>query len=510
VKIGGLLALGAVLLLPFVLRPKDNLIEGGGERVIVITPHNEAIRHEFGRAFREHVKAQTGRSVYVDWRTPGGSSEIMRYLASEYAASGERTSGADVLFGGGSHDFVVHASAGRLVDAGIVGAHPELFNDRVIPEKLGGQTLWDRGGRWIGTCLSGFGICYNRDSIARLRLKQPPSTWADLANPVYFGQIALADPTKSGSAVKAFEMIIQQQMNVRRAALIAQQADHNTPLEVAGPGAERAVAGGGAELASADELAVSEGWDHAMLLIRQIAGNARYFTDAASKIPLEVASGDAAAGMCIDFYGRFQSEVSQGGTPRAGFASPAGGTSMDADPIGMLRGAPSPSLAREFMEFVLSPEGQKLWNFRVGTPDGPDRYALRRLPILPTLYAPEYAASRSDPEVNPYDEARSFVYHEQWTGPLFRTIAFVVRVMCVDTEEELSAAWHALIAGGFPSEATARFADSSLVAYDTAVKTITTTLKAADPIAEVKLGNELVLGFRALYREVADLARAGR
>jgi len=74
----------------------------------------------------------------------------------------------------------------------------------------------------------------------------------------------------------------------------------------------------------------------------------------------------------------------------------------------------------------------------------------------------------------------------------------------------VAAAWRALIAAGFPSEATARFADSSLVAYDTAVKNISNTLKAADPIADVKLGNDLVLGFRALYREVADLARAGR
>jgi iron(III) transport system substrate-binding protein len=511
-RIGGLLALALVVSVPFLLRPKEDLLSGG-ETVIVVTPHNEAIRHEFGRAFREHVRARTGRAVSIDWRTPGGASEIARYIGSEYAASFETYwkkrlgkpwsakvassfqnpavdprgsgegelarraflesnvgSGADVLFGGGSHDFIVHAAAGRLVDSGAVRAHPELFRDDVIPEKLGGQPLWDRGGLWVGACLSGFGICYNRDSLARLAVP-PPAAWSDMALPAYLGQVALADPTKSASAVKAFEMIIQQQMN---------------------------------------ELGVSEGWDRAMLLIREIAANARYFTDSSSKIPLDVAAGDAAVGMCIDFYGRFQSESTQGGSSRLGFATPARGTSMDADPIGMLRGGPSPGLARELIEFVLSPEGQKLWDFRVGKSGGPERYALRRLPILPTLYTPPYNAYRSDPDVNPYEQGLSFVYHEEWTGPLFRAIAFVIRVMCVDTADELAQAWRALIEAGFPKEATARFGDRSLVGYEAVTKTIAAALRSADPVDEVKLGNTLVHGFRSLYGEVWMLARAGR
>ncbi len=53
---------------------------------MVLTPHNEAVRSEFGRAFRDHM-ARQGRSVEVDWRTPGGTAEIARYLTAEYAAS---------------------------------------------------------------------------------------------------------------------------------------------------------------------------------------------------------------------------------------------------------------------------------------------------------------------------------------------------------------------------------------------------------------------------------------
>ena len=51
--------------------------------------NNEAIRYEFGRAFRAHM-ARKGRNVEIDWRSPGGAAEIARTLASEFAASFER------------------------------------------------------------------------------------------------------------------------------------------------------------------------------------------------------------------------------------------------------------------------------------------------------------------------------------------------------------------------------------------------------------------------------------
>jgi hypothetical protein len=57
------------------------------DTVVVITPHNEAIRHEFALGFSDWYKARTGRTVFVDWRVIGGTSEIARYLEGEYVAS---------------------------------------------------------------------------------------------------------------------------------------------------------------------------------------------------------------------------------------------------------------------------------------------------------------------------------------------------------------------------------------------------------------------------------------
>lgn len=521
------LALVAVVLGPILLRPKTARGPHAGEQaLIIVTPHNEAIRSEFGRAFAAHYLAKTGERVRVDWRTPGGTSEIGRYVASEYLAAfqnywqstlGKTWSRAvadgfasakvvpgndpardtpeqaarraflasevgckiDLFFGGGAYDFQQQAKAGRLVDSGFIAAHPELFGDGPgkIPQTLSGEPFWDPQGRWIGTALSCFGICANTDALARLGIAPPPTRWADLADPRFLHEIALANPTQSGSVNKAFEMLIQQQMG-------------------------EAVRDGGT---------VAEGWTRALRLLMKIGANARYFTDSSTKIALDVEAGEAAAGMTIDFYGRFQSEAVRkaDGSSRLQYVNAAGGTSVGVDPIGLFRGAPNANVGREFIAFVLSPAGQKLWNWQVGAPGGPQRYALRRLPVLPALYAPEFRPLRSDPEVEAYALAQTFTYHGAWTGPLFSPIAFTFRVMCIDTHDELTAAWRALIAAGFPPEASAAFADVSAVDYAAANGRIREAL-SGDKIKEVQLAKELADHFRQQYQRAAALASERR
>jgi hypothetical protein len=248
-----------------------------------------------------------------------------------------------------------------------------------------------------------------------------------------------------------------------------------------------------------------------MQLLMKIAANARYFTDASTKISLDVEAGEAAAGMTIDFYGRFQSEAVRkpDGSSRLQYVNVVGGSSVGVDPIGLFRGAPNADVAKDFIGYVMSPEGQKRWNWTVGAPGGPQRYALRRLPILPSLYAPELKRFRSDPEVNPYELARTFTYHDAWTGRLFRPISFIFRVMCIDPHDELTAAWRALIAANFPPQATAAFGDVQAVDYAAASGRIGEALRG-DRIKEVQLAKELADRFRAQYRQTRILAEAGK
>ena len=81
-------ALAALLVVPFALRPRERPAQA--ERtLVVVTPHNEAIRHEFGAAFARWYQARTGHTVRVDWRVIGGAGETVRYLRAGYAASFE-------------------------------------------------------------------------------------------------------------------------------------------------------------------------------------------------------------------------------------------------------------------------------------------------------------------------------------------------------------------------------------------------------------------------------------
>ncbi len=531
-----LVALLATVALPFILRPARVAVEQADEVLVIITPHNEAIRHEFGAGFRRWYEAQTGRRIAIDWRVIGGTSEIARFIEGEYVASfqnhwtrqlgrswsnevqtsfanprlGEAASatarearaaflasevgcGIDLFFGGGTYDFVRQADAGRIVDSGVIARHPEWFNDAVIPREYAGEEYWDPHGRWIGTVLSSYGMIYNRDSLERLGIDGPPDEWSDMQDPRLIGEVALADPTKSGSIAKAFETMIQQKMQRRLTVLLAAGADVTAP--------------------ETEHRAVREGWLDGLRHIQLTGANARYFTDTSQKPPIDVAAGNCAIGLCIDFYGRQQEEAvrRRSGGEHIGYASPRGGTVSSVDPIAIMRGAPNREAAIAFIEYVLSMEGQKLWNFRPGTPEGPERFALRRLPLRRDFYTDEFLAHRSDPEAHPYEEQEQLIYRAAWTGGVFREMSFVIRVMCLDTHRELTRAWRAIIEAPEPakSRALAVLQDLAAVDYDQTMGDIRRALTSRNKVAEVRFASELGDIFRRQYAEAERIAREG-
>ncbi len=531
-----LLALVTVVALPFALRTEQRTIGRADDTVVIITPHNEAIRSEYAQGFAEWWRARTGRTVQVDWRVIGGTSEITRFLESEYVQSfqnhwtkvlgkpwssevqgaftnhrlpadapaaarearqaflaSEVGCGIDVFFGGGTFDFIRQASAGRIVDSGVMRRHPEWFKDEVIPASFTGEPYLDPQGRWIGAVLSSYGMLYNHDSLERLGIREPPRHWEDIAHPAYVGEVALCDPTKSSSIAKAFENVIQQQMYLEWERLARETGRPRAELE---------------------KEAVRRGWERGLSVIQRIGANARYFTDSSQKPPIDVLNGNSAVGMCIDFYGRYQEESAsaRSGRKRLGYYSPPDGTVLSPDPIALLRGAPNRAVGEAFIDYVLSLEGQKLWNFKVGAEGGPQRFALRRLPIRRDFYArEEWRAKRSDPDVAPYEGDNPLVYNPAWTGgDTFRAMAFVIRVMCLDTHPELVAAWREIIAAGNPPEALAVLGDLSSVSYDAVQGRIRQALTSRSKVEEIRLASELANGFRRQYERAGEVARQSR
>jgi len=217
--------------------------------------------------------------------------------------------------------------------------------------------------------------------------------------------------------------------------------------------------------------------------------------------------------VCIDFYGRYQEQSAneRSGRKRLGFTSPPGGTVLSPDPIALMRGAPHRAVAIAFIEYTLSMEGQKLWNFTPGSPGGPQRYALRRMPIRRDYYAErKFLPYRSDPEDDPYATANPLVYNPAWTGGIFREMSFVIRVMCLDPHPELVDAWREIIQTDQPAAALAVMSDLSAISYEQMLSRIKPALNSKNKVDEVRLASELVSGFRGQYLKAAALARAGK
>ena len=576
-----LLVLAAIVALPFAFR-QDTGVRAwkvGDPVLVIITPHNEAIRHEFGAAFSDWHARKYGVPVKVDWRAIGGATEIMRYLTSEYVSSFRawwkaqgkawRPAGAaivlsrvfdpdakpegvaeadwaaqrelylafrgtddakkfssqiDLLFGGGSYDGDNATRMGLLVPPWPAGQVPRGLlatkaGAELIPEGLSGDT-W-RTPTYYGTTISCFGICYNRDRMRAQGLARPPERWDDLADPAWFGSLGLADPTKSGSIAKAFETIVQVECRkaVEAAGFGAAAEEYEAKIAAAKLPVGQMPEGVPAEY----QRAVEAGWVNGLRLIQLIGANGRYFTDSASKVPLDVGMGNAAAGLCIDFYGRFEAQVSNGGRTNGAMAyvTPRGGSGVSADPISLLRGAPHRETARRFIEFVLGEEGQKIWCYRVGAPGGPQKYALQRFPIRRDFYPSENPAFQATyerhrrfttddlggPNVDMYRLANEFTYRPRWTSGYYGLFRDLIRAMCMDAGQELRAAWQAILAAGGPEKCPRAMAALGRLPQAPEPLTWASGLSMGRKYDRLDLLREWTVQYRAQYAEAERLAK---
>ncbi len=405
-----LIAVLAILIgVPLAVRPESAVVPVGARRVIVVTPHNEQIRSEFGRAFERWHLAKYGEPATVVWSTPGGTSEISTLLRSSWAAAlrdGRDPGGdADVLFGGGSFEFerlskpIVVKVDGVERSAPVVeetGMTPQELEALLGPNDIGGRSLYDPKGRWVGAALSGFGIVWNEDAMRESIGREPPRTWSDLADPRFRGWIAMVNPAQSSSIATAMQAILER-----------------------------------------------EGWQDGWRILRRAAANSRSYSASSPRVPIDVSQGDAAAGICIDFYGRAQSQsimesdravLGPEAPARVGYIDPVGRTVIDADPIAVLHQPVDREMARRFVEFVLTDEGQALWQFRAGTPGGPERFELRRIPVKRSFIDAnlDRFVDRVDPFAiaqkpsHPSADARRFV------TPIFAGMAMDVHALLKD------------------------------------------------------------------------------
>lgn len=379
--------------------------ESGVQELYILSPHGAEIRREFAEAFEKWHQEKYGSRVVVQWPDLGGTSTIIKYLQ----AQGEGKGIADLMWGGGSGTFDDLTSKGLLI-----APNPPVSEEvlkrvpaGLFPDEEGkfAVRLREREGRWYGATMSYFGIVVNKD---RLREKgmEKPRTWEDLAGPGYIAELSLADPSKSGSVRTCFENVLQQY-----------------------------------------------GWEKGWSVLTRMFANTDVVREGGAFVSEDVGAGNVTAAVAIDFYCRLA--IMKQGPKVAEFIVPEGGSTLDSDPIGVLKGAPNPELATRFIEFVLSPEGQRLWTHRPGTPGGPKRKPLGRMAMIPELYETE-AEYMTDP-TNPFTSPKPLQTDRKAQQLRSRILGELLRVAFIDPHAELAAARKAVREKGDPPELLAMF-----------------------------------------------------
>ncbi len=193
-----------------------------------------------------------------------------------------------------------------------------------IPEKVGAFPIHDPEGFYKGFAASGYGIMWNTRYMAAKKLPIP-KTWNDLAKPVYDGHVGMSAPSRSGTTHLTVETVLQ-----------------------------------------------GEGWDKGWALWKEIAGNFKTVTERSFGVPDAVNSGQVGLGIVIDFFA-YSSKAS--GFP-VDFLYPPVTTLVPAN-IAIVKNAPHPKAAAQFIEYLLSAEGQEV----MLDPK------IMRLPVNPATYA---------------------------------------------------------------------------------------------------------------------------
>src|SRR5205823_1185210 len=179
---------------------------------------------------------------------------------------------------------------------------------------------------------------------------------------------------------------------------------------------------------------------------------------------------------------------------------PAGATAINPDPVAMVKGAEHPELARRFIEFLLSEEGQRLWNTRAGAPGGPKTTSLRRLPVMKAIY--DSPRDFTD-AVNPYVASAGFNTSRSRTAT-FGIVAELIQMSCIDLLADLRETRAVVLASSRSSAL-----DDQLGTFPFDQREALNRAKqwaVASPLEQIELQRQWTQQFRDEYRRLREEA----
>ncbi len=221
----------------------------------------------------------------------GATGELVTRVIAERGAPQ-----ADVLLGGPSSLHISVAESGALL--------PYLS-----PAAAGlPASARDRDGLWTGFYLTALGIGVNETRFAQRYGDRPlPSTWEDLLDPAFAGEIVLTDPVASSTAY----LFVQAQLQ---------------------------------------RLGWDAGWDY----LERLAPLVGQFPSSGGAPPQLVGTGEYTLGVAfVHALARYRAQ----GFPVTLVVPPA--TAGEVGAVSIIAGGPNPENARRFVDFVLSQAAQQ-------------------------------------------------------------------------------------------------------------------------------------------------------
>ena len=253
-------------------------------------------------------------------RNPGVKVEVLNRGTSSgiaYVREAPAASKPDIFWASAPDAFEVLSKEKLLAKV------TDLANP-AVPKKVGAYPVNDPNGYYLGQALAGYGLMWNTRYLKANRIPEPKE-WADLVKPVYHSHVSVSSPSRSGTTHLTVETILQ-----------------------------------------------GEGWDKGWQQMLMIAGNCAAITERSFGVPDGVNNGQYGIGLVIDFFGL---SAKASGFP-VEFIYPSVTAIVPAN-IGLIANAKNSELAKKFISFTLSDEGQQL----LLDPK------ISRLPVLPATYA---------------------------------------------------------------------------------------------------------------------------
>ncbi|MGD2200848.1 MAG: extracellular solute-binding protein [Candidatus Bathyarchaeota archaeon] len=298
----------------------------------VITRHGSDITRTAELLFRETEYWEEYNFADIKW---------IPVTASLWIDTIERNGKIDLAWGGGPVWFDILYREG--LTSPLVSEDVSIYVNQ-IPDMISGapsKRIDDGDVHWIGAAISSFGFTINTHTLEMEGLPQP-TKWIDLANETYsvtlpFPIIGTADPTRSTSNTRMFEIILQ-----------------------------------------------TYGWEEGWKLLTLLGGNSIIY-DGSELVRDAAIRGDIGAGTTIDFYG-YTAQLENPDICQ--YIFPEDGTIVNADPIALINTSQNPEAAQAFIAWILSPEGQEPWLDPT----------VNRLPINTEVFETEKGQERPDLE----------------------------------------------------------------------------------------------------------------